>query len=474
MRNTSGYFLRGVHGGEHINFPRLLVGSEGTLGLFTSVTLHTAPLPEFRGVALLLFSEMDHAIDSVLAVMPQQPSACDLIDRRLLSLGRENDSRFSRLIPPESEAGLLIEQTGYNEAQARDRIEMAIQVIRKRQPDMQVACEAYNFEDVEFLWELPRKVVTNLTRIGGSSKPVPFIEDYAVPPEAIGKFYAQAQRLLQQHEITASLYSHAASGQIHMRPFMPVPRPKDGPRINALMRELNELAISLGGTISGEHGDGLSRSAFVRQQYGQLYPVFRQVKNIFDPHNLMNPDKIVTEETTFPATAMRREVKPPDELLQLQLNWSPEDLVAATELCNGCGGCRTQEDDLRMCPFFRIEPSEEASPRSHANIFRSFISGELEPTVAASPELGRIASLCFNCKQCELECPTNAPIPRLMIETKAQTVAANGLDRATLILSRPHSIGALGSRFPWLANGIIRNRITRWLIEKAVGLHRYR
>jgi len=474
VRNTSGYFLRGVHGGDELNLPRLLVGSEGTLGLFTSVTLHTAPLPEFRGVALLLFSEMDHAIDSVLAVMPQQPGACDLIDRRLLSLGRENDSRFSRLIPPESEAGLLIEQTGYNESQTRDRIEMAIQTIRRRHSDMQVACEAYNSEDVEFLWELPRKVVTNLTRIGGSSKPVPFIEDYAVPPESIGKFYTGAQRLLQQYEITASLYSHAASGQVHMRPFMPVPRPTDGPRINALMQELNELAISLGGTISGEHGDGLSRSSFVRQQYGALYPVFRQIKDIFDPLGLMNPGKIVTNETDFPATHIRREVRSPDELLQLQLDWSPENLVTATESCNGCGGCRTQEDDLRMCPFFRTAPSEEASPRSHANVFRSFISGELEPAVAASPELSRLAALCFNCKQCELECPTNTPIPRLMTEFKAQAVAANGLDRATLIFSRPHSIGALGSRFPWLANCITRNPITRWIMEKTVGLHRNR
>lgn len=474
VRNTSGYFLRGVHRGEEINLPRMLVGSEGTLGMFTSATLHTSPLPEFRGVALLLFGEMDDAINSVLTVMPQQPSACDLIDRRLLSLGRENDSRFASLIPLAAEAGLVIEQTGYIESQTRDRIEMAIRAIRDRHPDVLVACEAYSYDDVEFLWELPRKVVTHLTRIGGHSKPVPFIEDYAVPPEATSEFFAGSQRILQKHEVTASLYSHAASGQVHMRPFMQVPREKDGPKINALMQELNELAISLGGTISGEHGDGLSRSAFVRQQYGELYSVFRQVKEIFDPQNLMNPGKIVTEETSFPASRLRREIRPPNELVQLKLNWSPEQIVEAGESCNGCGGCRTQDDDLRMCPFFRVDPSEESSPRSKANVFRSFVSGRLKPTVASSPEFAHLSSLCFNCKQCELECPTNAPIPRLMIEAKAQNVEANGLDRATWILSRAHSFGALGCRFSWLANSVIRSGIARWIMEKAIGIHRRR
>lgn len=474
VRNTSGYFLRGVHRGEEVNLPRLLVGSEGTLGLFTSATLHTSPLPEFRGVALLLFGEMDDAIDSVLTVMPQQPSACDLIDRRLLSLGRENDSRFANLIPLAAEAGLIIEQTGYSESQTRDRIEMAVRAIRDRHPGVQVACEAYSYDDVEFLWDLPRKVVNHLTRIGGQSKPVPFIEDYAVPPEATSEFFAGAQRILQKHELTASIYSHAASGQVHMRPFMRVPREKDGPKINSLVRDLNELAISLGGTISGEHGDGLSRSAFVRQQYGELYSVFRQIKDIFDPHNLMNPGKIVTEETSFPASRLRREITPPEELVQLQLNWSPEEMVLATESCNGCGGCRTQDEDLRMCPFFRIDPSEEASPRSKANVFRSFVSGQLEATVAASEEFSHLSSLCFNCKQCELECPTNAPIPRLMIEAKAQNVEANGLDRATWILSRAHSFGSLGCRFSWLANSVIRSGIARWIMEKTIGIHRRR
>src|SRR5690606_8225975 len=113
VRNCCGYYLRDVLTTAGLNLPRLLVGSEGTLGLFTAATLHTAPLPANRGAVLLLFGNLDNAIAAVQAVADQQPSACDLLDRRLLSLGREADEPFEAWIPKEAEAGLLVEQTGY-------------------------------------------------------------------------------------------------------------------------------------------------------------------------------------------------------------------------------------------------------------------------------------------------------------------------------------------------------------------------
>jgi FAD/FMN-containing dehydrogenase/Fe-S oxidoreductase len=480
IRNTSGYYLRGVRNNGVVNIPRLIAGSEGTLGLMTELTLNTSPLPEFRSVALLLFGKMEDAIDSVLAVTSQQPSACDLLDRRLLMLGRENDSRFENFIPPTAEAGLLIEQTGYSEQQARDRIDMAISAVKAQHSDVVVAIEAWDFDGVEFLWELPHRVVSLLARMRGGTRPLPFIEDVAVPPEALQEFFVRIQQVLHKHDVTASLYSHAASGQIHMRPFMSMPQRKDGPRLDALIRDFNDVATSLGGTISGEHGDGLSRSAYVEEQYGPLYSVFRQVKDIFDPHNLMNPGKIVTEDETLPIEKFRPELVdengfiPENGLVQLQLNWSPEELSVAAESCNGCGGCRTQQEELRMCPFFRNDPSEESSPRSKANVMRSLASGAADPATRSSPEFQKVASLCFNCRQCEVECPTNVRIPHLMIEAKAQAGEASGTDRASWFLSRAHFFGELGCKTSWLTNPLLNNRAARWLMEKTIKIHRDR
>ncbi len=259
IRNCCGYMLRGVLSETHLNLPRLLVGSEGTLGLWTAATLHTAPLPAHRGVVLLLFGQLEGAIRSVQQIARQQPSACDLLDRRLLTLAREADPRFQELISPAAEAALLVEQTGFSEQQVKDRLRMVVATVREVNLRAVVAQEAHTPEDVEFLWSLPSKVVPLLTKLKGPSRPLPIVEDIAVPPESLMDFLVSSQKVFQKHQVTASLYAHAASGQVHMRPFLPPPAtPLDGTALESLARDLYQSVRSVGGTISGEHGDGLA------------------------------------------------------------------------------------------------------------------------------------------------------------------------------------------------------------------------
>ena len=450
-----------------LNLPRLLVGSEGTLALFTAATLHTSPLPAHRGVGLLLFGRLESALNVVQALIAQQPSACDLLDRRLLSLGRESDPRFEQLIPQSAEAGLIVEQTGYTESQVRQRIRMAFDAARHVDASSRLAAEAYSPDEIDLLWSLPQRVVPNLTRIAGESRPLPFIEDIAVPPAVLRDVLRQAQTVLQKHRVTASLYAHAASGQIHLRPFLPMPTAADGPAMEALARELYEVVLAVGGTISGEHGDGLPRTAFLRTQYGPLYKVFREVKEIFDPRHLLNPGKIVSDDPHLTVKDFRPTPvvtsSEPDEsgtttaisqltpatetaapavpLVGLQLRWTAEAVAEEALRCNGCGVCRTQDPGSRMCPFFRAAPREEASPRAKANAVRTYVSGFLDAADLSGEEMKRLANLCFNCKQCELECPSNIDVPHLMIEAKAavrggQWVAPQRLDPVASALLR--------------------------------------
>jgi len=469
-RNCSGYFLRGVLSRTHLHAARLVVGSEGTLGFFTAATLHTAPLPTGRGVALLLFTSLDAAVDAVHALSDQLPSACDLLDRRLLTLAREADAFFTHFIPPTAEAALIIEQTGFSETQARDRIRFAVETAKRF--DGHLAADAYDYDSAELLWSLPRKVVPHLNRVKGAIRPQPFVEALAIPPEKLREFLGRMQRVLQKHEVIASLYSHAAAGQIHLRPFLPNPIPADGPRIEALARDLYQAVFEVGGTISGEHGDGLSRTSFLRSQYGSLYRVFQQVKDVFDPHHIMNPGKIVSDDPHLTVKNLRPTVSPP--LVELQLKWKSDELLAQAATCNGCGMCRTQSADLRMCPFFHVDPTEEASPRAKANIVRNYLAGHLSPQDFASSQMKRIANLCFNCKQCELECPANVNISQMMIEAKAANVAEHGLDRSHWILSRSHSFGTIGCLLSWIVNWGLNNPVFRWLLERTVGIHRQR
>ena len=271
IRNSAGYYVRGLLSATHLNVPRLLVGSEGTLGLFTAATLQTFPLPPHRAAVLLLFGDLESATQAVQEIADLEPSACDLMDRRLLSLARESDPRFEQLIAPTAEVALIVEHVGFSNAQCRERIGMTVRAIHARNIGAVVAFQAYQDEDVEFLWTLPGKVVPLLTRIKGHTRPTPIVEDIAVPPAALREFLVTAQRVFQSHEVTASLYSHAAAGQIHLRPFLPPLSPLDGGRLEALAADLYAAVFAVGGTVSGEHGDGMSRSAFLRAEYGELY-----------------------------------------------------------------------------------------------------------------------------------------------------------------------------------------------------------
>jgi anaerobic glycerol-3-phosphate dehydrogenase C subunit len=312
-----------------------------------------------------------------------------------------------------------------------------------------------------------------LARLKGNERPVPLVEDIAVPPEALHEFLVKAQRILQRHQLTASLYAHAASGQVHLRPFMPGPREEDAPRIESFARDLYEVVFAVRGSVSGEKGDGLSRTAFIRSQYGPLYRVFQQVKEVFDAHNLLNPSKIISNDQH--ATIRHfRPLAAPEPPVVLQLQWSETPLQETAALCNGCGSCRTQDAALRMCPFFRLDPIEEASPRAKANVMRGFATGTLDPRDMSGDGMKRLASLCFNCKQCRIECPSNVDIPHLMIEAKAGYVAANGLSRADWILSRAHSFGRLGCSIAPLANRALGSPLARWWVERLIGIARRR
>lgn len=472
-RNCSGYHLRTVLTGELVNLPRLLVGSEGTLGLFTAASLHTAPLPRHRGVVILLFGDLEGAVSAVQKIAMQQPSACDLMDRRLLSLARDADPRFAEMIPAMAEAALMVEQIGFSDEQVRDRIEEVVRVVRSLNPRARVARKGFTPEEVAFLWSLPTRVVPRLFGLEGESRPLPFIEDIAVPPHSLAAFLREAQRVFQRHQVTASLYAHAASGQLHLRPFMPFPREQDGEAIESLAADIYQQVFAFGGTISGEHGDGLARTSFVREQYGEMYRLFQEVKEIFDPHHLLNPNKIVAEGRNLTGRNFRQRPAETPVVSDLQLTWTPAQIGQTLLDCNGCAVCKTQEDDTRMCPFFRSAPDELASPRARANVIRGLLN-EGDAEVFASPEVKALTDLCFNCKQCEDECPSSVDIPSLMTEARGAYVSANGLDRVSWLLSRMHEVGRIASFAAPISNGLLSSRTGRWLLEKIVGITRSR
>jgi anaerobic glycerol-3-phosphate dehydrogenase C subunit len=510
MPNQCGYQLADVREGETFDLGRLLAGSEGTLALITEATLATVPAPRYRGVGALFFESLENAALAVQEILPFDPCACDLLDRRHLSLARENYPEYDVLVPPEAEALLLVEHVGDDPVSVRERTTHTLDRVRRKRRLAFETRQAFDREEIELYWQLAHRVVATLHRMKGTTRALPFVEDLAVPPAELPDFFVRMQNTLKRHQVTASLFGHVGHGQLHVRPFLDLTIADDVRKMEELAADLYREVFEVRGTISGEHGDGLSRTPFIRQQYGELYDVFCEVKQLFDPHAIFNPGKIVGGDgqslTRYLRPVKANVVPPPKDtgpitvssesvnggadknaaasdptpalangqiqptLSDVQLSWSLGDIAAVATRCNGCGSCRAQSPDVRMCPIFRVTPAEEASPRAKANLFRGLLTGQLDPALATTDDFKDVADLCVNCHQCRLECPAGVDIPKLMIEAKAAFVATNGLPPSDWILARFDILSAIGSALSPLANWAIGNRQARWLLEKTFGI----
>jgi FAD/FMN-containing dehydrogenase/Fe-S oxidoreductase len=486
--NCSGYRLDDVLEGGKLNLARLLVGSEGTLGLITEATLSVDPLPLHRSAVLLLFESLDQAAHAALEIAALKPAACDLMDRRHLSLARETDVRYELLIPGEAEAVLLVECHADSREELRHKLDEIVELVQYQKNLAAASHLAEDDLDFQLYWGLAQRFVPTLHRTTGSSRPTPCVEDIAVPVGALPVFIRHLQDTLKHFQVTASVFGHAAQGQLHIRPFLDLRSEGDIRTMESLAAELYEKVWLLRGTISGEHGDGLSRTPFLAKQYGPLVNVFRELKQIFDPEGIFNPGKIVPIAPTRmtqhirasgvhlaqPAangtTTLPSENGQPPKLFELELSWTPDEIESGARACNGCGICRTTSPDTRMCPIFRMNPREEASPRAKANIIRGLISGNLPTDTLLQDVCKEVADLCVHCHMCRLECPVNVDAPKLMLEAKAAYVNTNGLTLHDRILTRIDTLASFAGRLPGIANWAIGHPQMRWLLEKLIGI----
>lgn len=519
-QNHCGYNLVDVleldsDGNGYLDLARLLVGSEGTLALITEATLGTEVLPRHRGVALLLFDGMEKAARAVPDILAHRPTACDLMDRRHLSLAREHEPRFNQLIPAETESLLLVEQDGDDLEDVRERLHRLVSDLWQQKRLAFGASEAFDPDETTLYWRLIDKIQPTLNRVTGLSRPLPIVEDMAVSPEALPDFFVRMQNVLKRNQVTASVYCHAGKGQLHISPFLDLTNPNEVERMRRLAEELYEEVFAVEGSICGEHACGLSRTAFVRRQAGPLFEVFQEVKRIFDPNNILNPGKIVGDDpelltryvrpplpdavvaataapttvaasttVAVPATAAGASspetlssAQPPQgidpnamlpmrNLIELQLDWDPSRMGDAVAACNRCGQCRAQIPALRMCPLFRFTMAEEATPRAKVNLIRGIMTGTLDLNVLTGAEFKTIADLCIHCHACRLECPAGVDIPRLVRECKGAYVAANGISAADWIMTHLDVLASRGALIAPVINWALGNRQMRWLLEK--------
>ena len=461
-RNSSGYALREAAGPEGVDLARLLSGSEGTLAVVLEATLKTVALPKAKGTALALFDDLEKAGAAVVAILEAKPAAVELLDRVFVEVVRQADPKLGASLPSGIEAILIVELDGDDGAEVRSRLDVLSEALTGR---LRLAAEvrrAVKPEEMARVWAVRKAASPILSRREGVRRNTRFIEDAAVRPEQMAEFVRRLRALLKSYGLEAAIFGHAGDCNLHCNPMMNQRDPEDLRKMEAIAEDFVDLVTDLGGSLSGEHGDGRLRTPYLRRAYGPLADVFAEVKSLFDPEGLLNPGIIVHDGASRLTDDMRygfgyRRVQTATPLDTF--DWPRE-----IEKCHGCGACRN------YCPVAADTHDEAATARAKANLLRSVISGRMPSSAVATDAFKSVMDLCVNCRLCHSECPTAIDIPGMAILAKEIYVRERGMSLIDRLLTAAGPIVRLGTALAPLTNATLNAGPLRRLTAPFTGL----
>lgn len=399
------------------NLAHVLAGSEGTLAVIRKLTLNLVPKHRHTILGILAYPSIAEACDDVPRLLSLQPSAVELIPQMILRLARSVPAYARQMdwMSGDPAAILAVEFSG-------DTPDLLLQQIRSTRADVFIA---HTKEQQNQVWNIRKVGLGILDSRPQSARPIAFIEDCAIPVEKLGDFVREIERILAAHGTYGGIYAHASGGCLHIRPVLDM-KTGAGVRAMRLIAEATfKLTLSLGGSMSSEHGDGIARGEWLKQTYGDsVTQAMNLLKQAADPEHLLNPNKM------FDAPAMDSNLRY-DENHATQ-TWVPVldfsrngGLVTAIEQCNGQGVCR--KDTGVMCPSYQASREEINSTRGRANILRALIANQALRDISSSQrnvELTEAAAealdLCLACKGCKAECPSGVDMAKLKYEFENQ------------------------------------------------------
>ncbi len=449
LRRVGGYNLDALlaNDEQRINLSHVLVGSEGTLGVSTAIELQLAELPGQRVVGVCHFPTFYQAMDAAQHLVELKPTAVELMDATLIELA--NDIAAFRPVMREFVRGepaalLLVEFATGQKSENRQCLNRLTQcmgdlgfswdgygkswggVVEIESPRLQAA-----------VGEVRKSGLNIMMSMKSEGKPVSFVEDCAVALPDLAEYTAGLTEVFKKHGTRGTWYAHASVGCLHVRPVLNLKLEKDRHAMREIAEEAFALVRQYKGSHSGEHGDGISRSEFHRDMFGErLVGAFESLKSLCDPANRFNPGRIVNPPRMNDKQLLRYHADYQTAKTPMRLDWSAwpgakHGMQAAVEMCNNNGACRKLAGGA-MCPSYRVTRDEQHLTRGRANALRLALSGQLELSsggrqlgpasedqALASDELHQAMKYCVSCKACRRECPTGVDMARMKIEVLA-------------------------------------------------------
>jgi FAD/FMN-containing dehydrogenase/Fe-S oxidoreductase len=473
LRRVAGYNLNEfARLDQPFNLSRLMVGSEGTLGVVLEATVKLVPLPTAKAVMAIEFAGLLEALEAVPLILRHRPSAVEVMDKFILDYTKQNaelQRRRQGFISGDPGALLCVEFYA-------DRAEDLPPRLQALEDDLR----SHGYGDRYFhaldlaaqasIWSVREAGLGLSMAMKDDNKSLSFVEDTAVAPERLRDYIDRFLQIVLAHGTSAGVYAHASVGCLHVRPVVNLKTEAGVQTFESLANAVSDLVLEFGGALSGEHGDGLVRSPFMRKMFGPvLYEAFREIKRTFDPHGILNPGKIVDAP---PLTANLRygpayRSRAPETWFDYSA-WG--GISGAVEMCSGLGACRKTLDGT-MCPSYMATRDEAHSTRGRANTLRLVMAGRLDESGLGDEGVREVLDLCLECRACKAECPVGVDVARFKSEFLADYWKRHGTPLGARALGHVHALSKWASRMPGIANALAGSGPVKALNARLLGLH---
>ena len=470
QRRVSGYNLDELVNIDNFNTAQFVVGSEGTLVTFSKAKVKVHDKPKFVGLALIHFDDLISSMEATVSILEHNPSAIEHIGSMILRQAKNNleYSRMMTFVEGDPESVLAVEMIADSQNELQDKLEKLKIQMDKQKYGYSTKLLLSN-SDQQKVWNIRKAGLGLMMSAPGDYKAIPFVEDTAVDPKVLPEFVREFDQIVRDHDTEAGYYGHASVGCLHIRPLINLKDKSEVAKMKSISKEITDLVIKFGGSISGEHGDGLVRSYWNKKMFGEkIYKAFKELKYSFDPNKLMNPGKIVDAQEIDENLRINPEYK--TKKIKTGFNFDKElGFASAIEMCNGQAACRKVTSGV-MCPSYMVTRDEELSTRGRANALRGLMSGQLSENSWKDKELFKILDLCLECKACKSECPSNVDMAKLKYEYMYQFYKRNKLPIAQKIIGNINTLSKIGSRTSAITNFISKSFIFKKILELFFGI----
>ncbi|VEI13641.1 FAD-binding and (Fe-S)-binding domain-containing protein [Trueperella bialowiezensis] len=412
-RQVSGYSLEHLLPENGRDLAKMLVGSEGTLVVITEATLRLVPLAQAPTLIVAGYPDMAAAADAVPAILQHSPLAVEGIDAELVDVVRRSKGSVPELPPG---GGWLFIEVGAQEGEPIDVVAERVDGIRRDAGTDAIMVRPPGPEASE-LWRIRADGAGLGGRTPQGAPAWPGWEDSAVPPEKLGDYLRDLRALMDRHDLDGLMYGHFGDGCVHVRIDFPIDEETGVPIMRQFMEEATDIAVSYGGSMSGEHGDGRARSELLPRMYPpQIMKLFAAVKDLFDPDNVLNPGVLIDPEP-LDANLRRPAARPTSYAGGFHFREDDGDFTRAVHRCTGVGNCRADRTGAGffMCPSYLASKDEKDVTRGRARVLQEVTNGRLVKDFADKAVMEAL-DLCLACKACGRDCPTGVNLAKYKSE----------------------------------------------------------